>query len=199
VIHCVFPAVPLVARIESRGGSIRRRDAHSSGVLLPLLLMRSNAANRAQLRSTPYVPTSFSELGGGAGALLHDRLPSVTTNVTRQNFRKWEPAAGTSTLRAAHRTWRRLLVADFLPDSGHSRSITCSRCMRWPGSKDSSLTRLAAFLSRHASDSIYLEPTLTRKLPSNQIRIAPGLSSLSAWDCLASSKPAGEPILSLLG
>jgi hypothetical protein len=115
------------------------------------------------------------------GALLHDRLPSVTTNVTRQKFRKREPAAGTRTLRAAHRTWRRLLVADFLPDSGHSRSITCSRCMRWPGSKDSSLTRLAAFLSRHASASIYLEPTLTRKLPSNQIRIASGLSSLSAW------------------
>ena len=89
-------------------------------------------------------------------------------------------------LLAAWRVWRMLLEAAFLPNSGHKRSIACSRCMRWPAARESNLTRLAAFLSRQAPSSTVL--ILRQPESRRAARCVPPRFALQ------SSNPAGELI-----
>src|SRR5215216_4895849 len=104
--------------------------------------------------------------------------------------------AGSMTLRAAWRVLRRLFEAAFLPESDHRRSIACSRCMRWPGARARSFTKIAAFLRCQASWGMVLEPILTRKPPSNQTLIDLRFSPLATSDLLRRSDPEGPiPLL----
>src|SRR5215204_2719193 len=86
---------------------------------------------------------------------------------------------GSRVRRAVCTVWRRLLEAAPIPSSGQSVYITCSRWRRFPAARASSLTRLAAFLSRHSFSSMVRIPTETRKPPSSHTRSASDRVTLS--------------------
>src|SRR5215203_6200538 len=97
--------------------------------------------------------------------------------------------AGSRTLRAVWRACLRLLEAALLPESGQRMSITCSRCSRWPGARVRSFTKVAAFLKRQLSWGMVLEPTLTRKPPSNHTLTALLVSPIGVSELLTRLEP----------
>src|SRR6188768_66095 len=93
------------------------------------------------------------------------RIPSRRTRTP------WTPSSVTpSAARATRSAWWRLFRAASAGRSGHRCSVTCSRCMRWPGVSARSLTSSLALRRRHAAAGTARPSTSTSNPPRRRTR-----------------------------